>query len=146
MPSVPLEPDAVRTAIAIVQDAIDAFPVSRATLESNVISPHMTNGVVQIQFERGEQAVAQAHRMRDHARRAFLREGFSIHRSDIDHASHELRDRSPDGVESAAARVKAAFDPHGIISPGRYLPDVLSGGRQPPDRGTPAISNVGTGS
>ncbi|MFF7187772.1 FAD-binding oxidoreductase [Streptomyces sp. NPDC008222] len=119
MPLIPLDRESMVRAVDILQQAVDRHTTA-LTAELNIVSPHVANMVVQIAFARTPESTARAHALRDEVRTLFAEAGFPAYRSNIDHASSELAIR-PDALIAPLGDLKALFDPHGVIAPGRYL-------------------------
>jgi 4-cresol dehydrogenase (hydroxylating) len=120
MPVVPLEPAAVRRALALSERIAASEGLSRnATL--NVLDSACIDLVMSLRFPRTADGIRRAHAAFDRLHRAFREEGFYPYRTDIDHmAPDELYGPGPD--QDVLRELKRALDPCDVIAPGRYLP------------------------
>jgi len=107
-------------ALELMQRTVDDHPTALAA-EFNLVSPHWAHMVVQIAFERTEEATARAHALLDTARERFLQAGFAPYRSNIDHAADEIAARGATAELRILNMVKALLDTHNLIAPGRFL-------------------------
>ncbi|SHE49677.1 4-cresol dehydrogenase (hydroxylating) [Seinonella peptonophila] len=118
LPLIGLNATSPITALQQLQQSVNEHPTALAA-EFNFISSHTANMVIQISFERSEEAIKRAHAMRHSARQKFIESGAFPYRSNIDHIENEILDRGEELHHLHA--IKKLLDPQDIISPGRYL-------------------------
>jgi hypothetical protein len=77
--------------------------------------------VTTIRFQRGTAQAATAHQVLDELHRIFAAAGYQRYRTDIDHQRPEDLYQDPVYIRTLA-QLGQVFDPHAILSPGRYTP------------------------
>jgi 4-cresol dehydrogenase (hydroxylating) flavoprotein subunit len=114
-----LPPDgaAVEEAMAIVSRSVDACGMA-AHPHLSTVSSRSINLMVMIWFDRTPEGSERMRGMRDQLRQALIERGFYPSREGID--ALETADQAG-RPQDAASRIKAALDPEGVISPGRYV-------------------------
>jgi 4-cresol dehydrogenase (hydroxylating) len=107
----------VDEAMSIVARSIDAHGMP-AHPHLSTVSSRSINLMIMIWFDRTPDGSARMRAMRDQLRQDLIDRGFYPSREGIDALA--AADRSG-RAQDAAARIKAALDPQGVISPGRYV-------------------------
>ena len=110
----PLEGRAVQTALDVVTRAVDVEGLT-CRLEVSAVSATTILLMTAIWFPRDADGVARMRRLQQMLRAQFRAAGLYPARDGVD----AVRDEGPAG--GALARIKAALDPAGILSPGRYV-------------------------
>jgi 4-cresol dehydrogenase (hydroxylating) flavoprotein subunit len=107
----------VKEAMAIVARCIDQHGIT-AQPHLSTVSSRSINLMTMIWFDRSPEGSERMRVMRDHLRAELVSDGFYPSREGIDALEAADQAGRPD---DAAARIKAALDPAGVISPGRYV-------------------------
>jgi len=110
----PLEGDAVQTALDVVTRVVDVEGLT-CRLEVSAVSATTILLMTAIWFPRDTDGIARMRRTQGALRAQFRAAGFHPARDGVD----AVRDEGPAG--GALGRIKVALDPAGILSPGRYL-------------------------
>ncbi|HEU4537356.1 MAG TPA: hypothetical protein VFS00_24720, partial [Polyangiaceae bacterium] len=114
---VPFEGRAVRDVLGLLQAGADA---SRLVVQPHFssVTPRSLNLMIAICFPREPGTVERVRALRDELQANLPANGFHMSREGID----PLRDAMAGGPRDEAwARIKRAFDPQGVIAPGRYV-------------------------
>jgi 4-cresol dehydrogenase (hydroxylating) flavoprotein subunit len=114
---VPFEGRAVRGALDILQAGADA---SRMVVQPHFssVTPRSLNLMIAICFSREPDTVERMRALRDDLQAKLLAGGFHHSREGIDPLRDAMTARTRD---EAWAQIKRAFDPKGVIAPGRYV-------------------------
>jgi 4-cresol dehydrogenase (hydroxylating) flavoprotein subunit len=110
----PLEGRAVQTALDVVTRLVDVEGLT-CRLEVSAVSATAILLMTAIWFRRDADGIARMRRTQQALRTQFRAAGLHPARDGVD----AVRDEGPAG--GALARIKAALDPAGILSPGRYV-------------------------
>jgi 4-cresol dehydrogenase (hydroxylating) flavoprotein subunit len=110
----PLEGRSVQTALDVVTRVVDVQGLT-CRLEVSAVSATTILLMTAIWFQRNADGIARMRRTQAALREQLRAAGLHPARDGVD----AVRDEGPAG--SALARIKAALDPAGIISPGRYV-------------------------
>lgn len=110
----PLEGRAVQTALDVVTRVVDIEGLT-CRLEVSAVSATTILLMTAIWFPRDADGIARMRRMQQALRTQLRAVGLHPARDGVD----AVRDEGPAG--GALARIKAALDPAGIVSPGRYV-------------------------
>jgi 4-cresol dehydrogenase (hydroxylating) flavoprotein subunit len=113
----PLEGSAASAGLALLQAGADAWALPVQPHLSSV-SDRSLNLMTMIWFQRDADAIERMRGLRDQLRARLGEQGFEPSREGID-ALRDARSSRPN--DEAWARLKTAFDPNGIIAPGRYV-------------------------
>jgi 4-cresol dehydrogenase (hydroxylating) flavoprotein subunit len=113
----PHDSASLEEAMAIVARSIDTHGMPAHPHLSTVTSRSI-NLMIMIWFDRTPEGSRRMRAMRDQLRQDLIDRGFYPSREGIDALA--AADRSG-GTPDAAARIKSALDPQGLISPGRYV-------------------------
>jgi hypothetical protein len=110
----PLEGRAVQTALDVVTRVVDVEGLT-CRLEVSTVSATTILLMTAIWFPRDADGIARMRRTQVALRSQLRSAGYHPARDGVD----AVRDEGPAG--GALARIKAALDPAGILSPGRYV-------------------------
>lgn len=120
LPQLPMDARSTENILQVLRASVEVNGTA-GLLEWNLVSRNLANGVLQIFFDRDvPDAPARAHRLRQEAGGLLRGYGCVIYRSDIDNSAADVYAQSSPGTLSMLHRLKGAFDPGGVISPGRY--------------------------
>jgi 4-cresol dehydrogenase (hydroxylating) flavoprotein subunit len=114
---IPHDGDSVREAMAIVSRRIDEYGMP-AHPHLSTVSSRSINLMTMIWFDRTPEGSERMRAMRDHLSQDLSSHGFYPSREGIDALAAAAEAGRP---QDAAARIKTALDPRGVISPGRYV-------------------------
>jgi 4-cresol dehydrogenase (hydroxylating) len=114
---VPFDGQAIGDALSVLKAGVDVWGVPVHPHISSV-TPTALNLMTMIWFQRTPEHIARMRGLRDELQTKLVERGYPHSRAGID----MLRRAMPGGSRDEAwAQIKAAFDPNGIIAPGRYV-------------------------
>jgi 4-cresol dehydrogenase (hydroxylating) flavoprotein subunit len=120
LPQFPMDSRATENLLQVLRAAVEVNGTA-AMLEWNLVGNNLANGVIQIFFDRDDpDAARRAHRLRQDAGGLLRGHGCTIYRSDIDNAAADVYAQTTPDTLGMLRRLKAALDPYGLVSPGRY--------------------------
>jgi len=120
LPQLPMDKRSTENILRVLQASVECNGTA-AMLEWNLVSRNLSNGVIQIFFDRDTpDAARRAHQLRQDCNVLLRGYGCVIYRSDIDNAAADVYAQSSTGTLSMLHRLKTALDPDGLVSPGRY--------------------------
>ena len=121
IPVVPVSSEAVASVLGVLGRHSERFatPIN-ATI--NILSEHCVEMVCSVRFARTPDEIRQAHLLKRSLVEELLAREVPLMRLDIDAQDTAAASFQPT-YRDLLVRLKALFDPNGIIAPGRYLPE-----------------------
>jgi 4-cresol dehydrogenase (hydroxylating) len=120
LPVLPFTPADLRHGRELVQTVALRHGVAINTT-MNFLNDRAVDLVTTLRFQRRTAEVTVAHRVLDELHQVFSEAGYRCYRTDIDHQRPEDLYQDPVYLETLM-RLGKVFDPHCILSPGRYTP------------------------
>jgi 4-cresol dehydrogenase (hydroxylating) len=119
LPIVPFDAQSLQRAFELIYQCTHMTTV-RPMATMNILSKDAVDLVIALRFQREPQPMAEVRQVLDRLYETFTQAGFYPYRLDVDHMDFVVQHTKSQIYLTLLQGIKHAFDPEGIMSPGRY--------------------------